>query len=1354
MSGQNRLFKGAVEYLGWLPDPSVPNDQIHNPVTERKIRSIKEAARAVQLKSGLPHQFWPRSVEYVCTALAVSTNAAIHPNDSDDVKNLKATQNAYEAASGGDAFTGLKLPFGCLVFYKPPKHRELPDFEPRTYPGIFVGWRIDAGYKFRGIHLVLDFESLRKNTQGCGKPIQVYETELVEPSNGHWVFPLFEAEQQRLQLFSAKSTPTSISTRKALPFDDEVPDPVPRRKRTYVTLERAIKFGRTPGCKGCERISEGVPHSDACHDRFRVLLEDERLAQEAKAKAREEAAARGIPMPPTPASRGTPVPRTPGSGPAPSTPVPPTPAAVITLTQRTSEATDAPGTTAVDSCHNCSFQDSKNKGPRSDVKGAKSLVEDNSETKDYWEFDEARHAWVLVHLRPRKRLFAPVGKDCPFDSNEVEPERITEWRCKGKVSVHRDNWQETPYQRISSKSWFGKTWFFPKGRVSPDQAQLCAAAANPSDGNLRAMQRFIEQAGDSQARTRKAREILELTKDLVKPAREDRKGRTANPTLFEFCCDENSTLGQINEERGINHFRLTTKNSDMSSQWENDSLLKVMEQFPGCDLWGSIPCGPWSQWQNVNLHQYGKPFAKKLKKMRKHSRKILANYIRCADKVLSQGGHVAFEWPKTCAGWDLPELIRFVKRHDLFVAEPQGCAFGLCDQEGKCHLKTWRVVTSSWRLAKNLDSAKCQHPRDYKHSPLAGSKTPRSAFYPMPMARCISQSLYPWIDAPPATPAQVSAGPNSVQEFLCGDHAPENEVGHQELPGVEHVFAGIHKLLERKEWGNFPGAQDAIDNEVNGLVANGTWTFDEVISKEDLLARCKKNKEHINIASLMTILSIKRWETPELRKLKARIVFRGDHILTEDNLAVLQEAKVTPTGMTGVNINLAYGAIKGHETRQSDVVKAYTQAYLGTKVPTWVILPWELTPPEYRHFKQPCVRLVRSLYGHPESGYHWDQRLREVMKLLEGQHVDEFPSSFWFPQRKLLVTCYVDDILCSGPSSEQNKFWQEIEKHLEIEPPTQVERVLGRQHKFDRTNGSTKVSLEMFDFIKNACAVYEDLAQCKLSTAKSPFCPEGSLTTADFESKGVLATSACKILMKILWCARLSRPDLMKGIGDLTRRITTWSRADDKRLHRLMCYLYGSKGYTLQGHIGDPPELLKLCLYTDADHCSGIEHTKSTSGMFLSIEGPNTLWPIAWGSKRQTATARSTTAAEMISLGSGLFGEALPAQGFLELILDRQVTLECFQDNSAVIQIVAAGYSPKLRHLTKTEKIELGSAYEVFEDPSCKLLYIATDKQRADVFTKPLPVCKWDHALDLLNMASLSSTCKVPSREAETLRDP
>ena len=81
----------------------------------------------------------------------MTTNAAIHPSDSDKAKNLKST--AYEAACGGDAVTGLKLPFGCQVYYKPPKPQELPDLEPRTYPSIFVGRRVDFGYIFRGIHL-------------------------------------------------------------------------------------------------------------------------------------------------------------------------------------------------------------------------------------------------------------------------------------------------------------------------------------------------------------------------------------------------------------------------------------------------------------------------------------------------------------------------------------------------------------------------------------------------------------------------------------------------------------------------------------------------------------------------------------------------------------------------------------------------------------------------------------------------------------------------------------------------------------------------------------------------------------------------------------------------------------------------------------------------------------------------------------------------------------------------------------------------------------------------------------------------------------------------------------------------
>ena len=99
----------------------------------------------------------------------------------------------YEAATNGNCSEGFRISLGALVYYKPPKHRELPAFDPRTCPGIFVGWRVDAGFAHRKVHLVLDKESLRTRVKGYGRPIQVYESELVEPSDGKFMFLMYEA---------------------------------------------------------------------------------------------------------------------------------------------------------------------------------------------------------------------------------------------------------------------------------------------------------------------------------------------------------------------------------------------------------------------------------------------------------------------------------------------------------------------------------------------------------------------------------------------------------------------------------------------------------------------------------------------------------------------------------------------------------------------------------------------------------------------------------------------------------------------------------------------------------------------------------------------------------------------------------------------------------------------------------------------------------------------------------------------------------------------------------------------------------------------------------------------------------
>ena len=273
-------------------------------------------------------------------------------------------------------------------------------------------------------------------------------------------------------------------------------------------------------------------------------------------------------------------------------------------------------------------------------------------SNDFWEFDKGKGAWCKIHIRPRKRLFAPVGNDCPFGADDVSSKRVTEWKCKGKVSYHTDDWQSNPYQRISSKSWVGKTWFYPKNDVDAKRATIQAAVAN-----ARQQQNLLkgEEAAMSmlEGLTNNVRDpiIAMLSKVETQNHSEARKKAAKGPeAMFEFCCSENSSLGKVHEEKGIMHFRLTKESNDLSDPDEIASLQKMLKQFPNATLWGSLPCDPWSKWQALNIAKYGSEFAKKLKKKRQLSRKMLKHFLETAERVLCQGGHIAFEWPKGAKG--------------------------------------------------------------------------------------------------------------------------------------------------------------------------------------------------------------------------------------------------------------------------------------------------------------------------------------------------------------------------------------------------------------------------------------------------------------------------------------------------------------------------------------------------------------------------------------------------------------------------------------------------------------------------------------------------------------------------------
>ena len=100
-----------------------------------------------------------------------------------------------------------------------------------------------------------------------------------------------------------------------------------------------------------------------------------------------------------------------------------------------------------------------------------------------------------------------------------------------------------------------------------------------------------------------------------------------------------------------------------------------------------------------------------------------------------------------------------------------------------------------------------------------------------------------------------------------------------------------------------------------------------------------------------------------------------------------------------------------------------------------MILPFELWLPEWKKKYEPteklAVRLVKSIYGHPQIGNLWQAHLEKQLIEMQGVPIQEYPSNFLFrrgPNRDvtLLLNIYVDDlILVGGCQDTQDQFWDE-----------------------------------------------------------------------------------------------------------------------------------------------------------------------------------------------------------------------------------------------------------------------------------------------------------------------------------------
>ena len=289
------------------------------------------------------------------------------------------------------------------------------------------------------------------------------------------------------------------------------------------------------------------------------------------------------------------------------------------------------------------------------------------------------------------------------------------------------------------------------------------------------------------------------------------------------------------------------------------------------------------------------------------------------------------------------------------------------------------------------------------------------------------------------------------------------------------------------------------------------------------------------------------------------------------------------------------------------------------------------------------------------------------------------------------------------------------------------------------------IEYDMAEFLQSCVDRYLELANKPAASLRSVATPFLEITAEDHEheERGELQPIAAKVLMKILYAARMARYDLLRPTCYLAAKITKWTPRCDRALHRLVSYIKCSLDIKMTSWVGDPLDKWELVVYSDADLAGDLETSRSTTGVFLCVRAANTFVTLQGISKRQSCVSHSTPEAEIVAADHAIRTEALPALQLWERIAKRDMKPTLMEDNKAAIIVITSGKNPNMRHMSRTHRINLAFLTEVVSNKHVIMRHAATDYQCADVFTKRFPSkLKWDPVVENIAHITGENPCR------------
>ena len=304
-----------------------------------------------------------------------------------------------------------------------------------------------------------------------------------------------------------------------------------------------------------------------------------------------------------------------------------------------------------------------------------------------------------------------------------------------------------------------------------------------------------------------------------------------------------------------------------------------------------------------------------------------------------------------------------------------------------------------------------------------------------------------------------------------------------------------------------------------------------------------------------------------------------------------------------------------------------------------------------------------------------------------------------------------------------------------------INRFIGAHYAlkpFDPTHPEQvrELSIDMSDYIKNMATRFHNESGITLRKVATPYIPDDEWSKND-ETPGRFAKTCASHAATSLFAARVGCPHLSNITQRLCSAVSRWTVVHDSALVRLMSFAFHNSDLTLNGALA-PEDIHDVAIvpYSDADWAGDGSTTRSTTGFWLELCSMKSgrCWPISWGAILQTSTSSATAESETVAASHTLRREAFPIQILFEHLLGKRLNIRMNIDNTQAISAIQKGYSKKLRHLARTQRVCIGLLNECLKDKDMQfqIQHCPTDLMKGDIFTKALIAAKFQKALEMI----------------------